>query len=170
MKSLDIFNTALEYEIKIRDLYKEAEKIIDDPRGKSVFSALAEDEQAHVEFLEYSIDKLKNKGKIDPNKLKTSIPEAQTIIEKIDELRRVIPTRMLGDIKRALNAALKLENETTEFYLAAVEESEGEIREILLKFAEIELRHTKVVRFELDYVSNDGFWLDFPEKDMEVGW
>jgi len=35
---------------KIRDLYVSAQEIIDDERGKKIFSALADDEQSHVDF------------------------------------------------------------------------------------------------------------------------
>ena len=52
MNSEEIFISALAYEKKIRDLYVSADKIVDDERGKKIFKALADDEQAHVDFLE----------------------------------------------------------------------------------------------------------------------
>ena len=76
---------------------------------------------------------------------------------------------MLGDVKRVLNSALKLEIETTDYYQEAFEQTEGDIKEIMAKFVTIEQRHTEVVRFELDHASHNGFWLGFPEISMEVG-
>lgn len=44
---------------KIRDLYRSAVETIDDPRGKDLFQALADDEQNHVAFLEHGLTLLK---------------------------------------------------------------------------------------------------------------
>ncbi len=169
MESTTIFITALEYEKKIRDLYVTAVSIIDDERGKAIFKTLADEEQAHVDFLEHSIETLKSNGKLTHEQLKTSVPDTDTIQKNIEAMKIKIPEQMLGDIKRVLSSALKLEIETTEHYQKAFESAEGDIKAVLGKFVEIEKRHTDVVRFELDYASHNGFWLGFPEISMEVG-
>ena len=169
MDSLTIFKTALEFEKKIRDLYLSAVDIVDDERGKRIFKTLADDEQSHVEFLEHSIDTLQKKGSISIQGFRTSIPDTAAILKNVESMKIAIPDRMLGDVKRVLSSALKLEIETTEFYQQAFNSAEGDIREVLSKFVEIEKRHTDVVRFELDYASQNGFWLGFPEISMEAG-
>jgi len=170
MDSISIFTTALEFEKKIRDLYTKATSIIDDDRGKAIFITLAKEEQSHIDFLEHSIEVLKAHGQISYEQLKTSIPDIDSIQKNIELMKIKIPEHMLGDIKQVLSSALKLEIETTEYYQQAFADAEGDIKKILHKFVEIEQRHTDVVRFELDYASNNGFWLDFPEKNMEEGW
>ena len=170
MDSVTIFTTALEYEKKIRDLYISAVSIIDDKRGKTIFKTLADEEQSHIDFLEYSLKALRKSEEIDVERLKTAVPDTETISKNIESMKMQIPERMLGDIKQVLGSALKLEEETTAYYRKALTESEGDIRKILGKFVDIEQRHTDVVRFELDHASRNGFWLDFPEKSMEVGW
>ncbi len=170
MDSVTIFTTALEYEKKIRDLYLSAVSIIDDNRGKAIFKTLADEEQSHIDFLEYSIETLKKSDNIDVDRLKTTIPDTETILNNIESMKVQIPEHMLGDIKQVLSSALKLEEETTEYYRKACDATDGDIRKIMGKFVDIEQRHTDVVRFELDFASQNGFWLDFPEKDMEVGW
>lgn len=168
MDSVDIFTTALLYETKIRDLYQSADSIVDDARGKAIFHALAEDEQSHIDFLNYSLAQLKAKGKIDLSRLETSIPAKDTIEKKIEALKAKIPERMLGDIKTVLNSALQLEKETSQFYRDACSKSEGEIRNILEKFVEIEDRHVDVVQIELDHASHNGIWFNFMEVDLEA--
>ncbi len=168
MDSLMIFKTALEYEKKIRDLYSSAITIIDDERGKRIFKTLADEEQSHVDFLEQSIEKLENEGSISLTGFKTLIPDTEDILKNIESMKIAIPEHMLGDVKRVLDSALKLENETTEYYQKAFDSAEGEIKEILGKFVIIEQRHTDVVRFELDHALNNGFWLGFPEVSMEI--
>ena len=169
MDSIATFKTALEYEKKIRDLYTTAISIIDDERGKAIFKTLAEEEQSHIDFLEYSIETLKSDGNINHEQLKTSIPDTDNILKNIESMKIKIPERMLGDVKRVLSSALKLEIETTEYYQKAFDSTEGDIKAVMGKFVEIEQRHTDVVRFELDYASHNGFWLGFPEISMEVG-
>ncbi len=170
MDSVTIFTTALAYEKKIRDLYISAVSIIDDKRGKAIFNTLANEEQSHIDFLEYSLEALRKSENIDVDRLKTSIPDTETISKNIESMKIQIPKHMLGDIKQVLSSALKLEEETTEYYRKACDAAEGDIRQIMGKFVDIEQRHSDVVRFELDHASHNGFWLDFPEKDMEVGW
>jgi len=169
MNSEEVFVSALDYEKKVRDLYLSADKIIDDERGSNIFKALAEDEQSHVDFLEYSLDVLKQQGQIDIEKLNSSIPPKELFESKIEEMKKEIPTQLLGNVKRILNSALKLEIETSEFYESACEKTEGPIRKIFEKFLTIERRHEDIVQIELDHASNSGYWFNFMEIDMEHG-
>jgi rubrerythrin len=75
---------------------------------------------------------------------------------------------MLGDIKTVLNRALKLEKETSAFYLDAIQKTEGPIKAIFTKFYDIEQRHVDVVQIELDHAMNNGVWFDFMEANLEV--
>ncbi len=168
MDSISIFTTALEYEKKIRDLYVEAAVKIDDERGKGIFNGLAEDEQSHVDFLNYSLEQLRANKDIDVNRLQTAIPERKLIDKNIEKMKAKIPKRMLGDIKTVLNSALKLEKETSAFYKDSRDKSEGAIREVLNKFFEIEERHVDVVQIEIDHAMQNGMWFNFMEMDLEA--
>lgn len=168
MDSLQIFTTALQHEEKIRDLYRTAEKTIDDDRGKAIFRALANDEQSHVDFLRYSMDRLRGQLSIDLDRLVTAIPARPEIEEKLAKMRAKIPERMLGDIKTVLGSALKLEKETSAFYRNARDQSEGEIRMVFDKFVTIEDRHVDVVQIELDHALHNGMWFNFMEVDLEA--
>jgi rubrerythrin len=167
MNSEELFATALKYEENIRDLYVSAQNIIDDKRGKAIFRALAQDEQSHVTFLKYSLANLKTNTEIDISKLESSIPSQEKIKSRIEDMKKKIPGKMLGDVKRVLATALQLEVETSDFYKDAYEKSDGAIKAIFEKFLVIENRHIDVVQIELDYASNSGAWFDFMEIDME---
>jgi rubrerythrin len=167
MNSQEIFTTALQYEEKIRDLYRSATTIVDDERGKAIFLALADDEQSHVDFLQYGLDQLRKNGTIEIARLETNIPALEQIESGIEKLKAKIPERMLGDIKTVLNSALILEKETSAFYRDACGKTEGEIKMILEKFLEIEERHVDVVQIELDHASHNGIWFNFMEIDLE---
>ncbi|MEE4239904.1 MAG: ferritin family protein [Desulfopila sp.] len=169
MDSIAIFTTALQFEKKIRDLYRSAESIVDDERGKKIFSSLADEEQSHIDFLEESLKTLEKNGTINPELLSTAVPDVTTLGDKIESMKSSIPERMLGDVKSVLNSALKMERETTEYYKDAFNRTEGEIQKVLGRFVEIEQRHTDVVRIELDHAARNGFWFDFMEISMEEG-
>ncbi|MCF8076498.1 MAG: ferritin family protein [Desulfotignum sp.] len=166
--SQDIFTTALVYEKKIRDLYRSAVETIDDPRGKELFQALADDEQSHVAFLEHGLTLLRDDKDQELEKPGTLIPFADRDFEKIKQMADQIPKHILGDLKRVLNAALSLEVETSRFYRDAIQKvDQGPVRDILEKFYDIEQRHVEVVQIELDFASNNGYWFNFMETDME---
>lgn len=167
MSSEQIFSDALEYENRIRDMYFEAVDKVDDQRGKELFKALGEDEQSHVDFLEYSLQTLKAGGTIDIGRLQTAIPAKDRIAAHVSSLTDRIPAQMLGNIKRLLNSALSIELETSAFYRQAIEQTSGEIQTVFKKFLEIEERHVEAVQVELDHASKSGFWFNFMEVDLE---
>lgn len=168
MDSTAIFLEALKVEEKIRDLYRSADAIVDDDRGKAIFRALADDEQSHIDFLNYSLQQLEKDSTIDAARLTSPIPVRAQIEAKIETMKTKIPERMLGDIKTVLNSALQLEKETSAFYEDACKKTTGEIKAIFELFLEIEHRHEDVVQIELDHASGSGMWFDFMEISMEV--
>lgn len=168
MDSIEIFTTALKYEEKIRDLYLSAATAIDDERGKSIFKALADDEQSHVDFLHYSLEQLRADETIDTSRLSTMIPAQNLIDAQLEKLRVEIPEKMLGDVKTVLSSALKMEKQTSAFYRDARDKTEGAVRDILNKFFEIEERHVDVVQIEVDHAMHNGMWFDFMEANLEV--
>jgi bacterioferritin (cytochrome b1) len=167
MNSEKIFIDALEYEKRVRDMYFEAMENVDDSRGKELFRALGDDEQSHVDFLEYSLETLKSGGAIDIDRLETAIPSKEMIAKHVAAMTDRIPGEMLGNVKRLLNSALSIEVETSTYYRGAIEKTEGEIQAIFKKFLGIEERHVEVVQIELDCASNNGFWFNFMEIDLE---
>ena len=60
--------TAIEYETKIRDVYREAEAAVNDEAGKRIFEALGNDEQHHIDYLQHTLEQYKQTGQIDSEK------------------------------------------------------------------------------------------------------
>lgn len=168
MDSTELFQSALDYEEKIRDLYRNAERVVDDERGKAIFRSLGNDEQSHIDFLRYSLEQLKKQGAIDLAKLQSPIPDPKAIKDSVAKLTAKIPERMLGDVKKVLNSALQMEKETSAFYRKAMGESQGPVRKVFERFLEIEDRHVDVVQFELDHAASSGLWFNFLEVDLEA--
>ncbi|MGD8257058.1 MAG: ferritin family protein [Desulfobacterales bacterium] len=159
--------TAIEYEIKIRDIYREAEASVDDEVGKGIFKTLGDDEQRHIDYLRHKLEQLEINGKIIPERLESAVPSRETVEKEAAKVKSLVEKDFLGIRQQMLSKALKMEIETSAFYQKMVTELPTEGRELFARFLEIENNHIKAVQFEIDYISNTGYWFDFKEFDME---
>ena len=163
----EAIKTAIEYEIRIRDVYREASEAVDDDAGKRIFDTLGDDEQRHIDYLEYKLDQFQKTGAIDTDRLESAIPDSKSIAMEAEKIKSLAAKDFLGIKQQMLSKALKVEIETSEFYKKMVNELPTEARPLFERFLEIENNHIKAVEFELDYMSKTGYWFDFKEFDME---
>jgi len=163
----EAIKTAIEYEIKIRDVYREAETAVEDAAGKRIFAALGNDEQHHIDYLHHTLEQLRNTGRIDSEKLKSAIPSRETLDQEAAKVESLVVKDFHGIRKQMLSKALKAEIATSDFYRKMVDDLAGEGRALFARFLEIENNHIDAVQFELDYMSKTGYWFDFKEFDME---
>jgi rubrerythrin len=165
--------TAIEFEMRVKEVYKEAESKATNPTGKKVLSALVDEEQGHLDYLKKRLDEWQKTGKISPETLETTIPPANVIKREVKNLKN---KSKLHDKEhhhsnelRMLRNALELENETSDFYKRMVSELPEEGQKMFARFVEIEEGHRMIVQAEIDYVSGPGYWFDFKEFDLAGG-
>lgn len=163
----EAIKTAIEYETRIRDIYREAVAAVDDKAGKRIFETLSQDEQHHIDHLEHKLAQFHKTGAIKPGTLKSAIPDQKTINQEADKIKSLATKDFLGIKQQMLSKALKAEVETSAFYQKMVNELPADARPLFERFLEIENNHIKAVQFELDYLSKTGYWFDFKEFDME---
>jgi rubrerythrin len=163
----EAIKTAIEYEIRIRDLYLEAVAAVEDDAGKRIFETLGKDEQRHIDYLEYKLDQFQKTGAIETERLESAIPDGESIAQEADKIKTLVAKEFLGIKQQMLSKALKVEIETSEFYQKMVNELPTEAQPLFARFLEIENNHIQAVQFELDYMSKTGYWFDFKEFDME---
>lgn len=159
--------TAIEYEIRIRDIYLEAVAAVGDEVGKRIFETLGQDEQHHIEYLEHKLAQFQKTGAIAPEKLESAIPDQASIQQEADKVKTLAAKDFLGVKQQMLSKALEVEIETSAFYQKLVNELPADARPLFERFLEIENNHIKAVQFELDYMGKTGYWFDFKEFDME---
>ena len=159
--------SALEFENRIRDLYLEAVDSTDDAAGKKIFQALADDEQRHVDYLENRLDEWQRQGEITVATLESTIPDKAVIQKEAAALQAAINQDDRGLKQQMLSRALEMEIETSRFYRELIDKVSGAHRDMFARFLEIEDNHVEAVQFELDHMSNTGFWYGFEEFDME---
>ena len=163
----EAIKTALDYETRIRDIYREAAEKISDPRGKKILQLLGDDEQIHIEYLLDRLELWGKTGKLSDKKLESSIPSIETIQNEVEKIKsHVSQENRRGEIE-ILSRALKAEVETSNFYERMVNELSDEGQRMFARFLEIEKNHIDAVQFELDYITKTGYWFDFKEFDME---
>ncbi|MBU0987913.1 MAG: hypothetical protein KKH68_11750 [Proteobacteria bacterium] len=163
----EAIKTAIEYEIRVRDLYYEAAAKVSDAVGKRIFQALGDDEQHHVDYLMSRLDIWQKTGKLKLEKLESTIPSRETIARSVGKLQERLAKDDRKDEKQMLSKALRTEVETSDFYQKMVDEMSGEGRQMFARFLEIEEGHITAVQIELDYLTKTGYWFDFKEFDME---
>lgn len=159
-------NTAITYETKIRDLYRQLADQTDNPVAERLFSTLGDDEQNHLAYLEDRLRQWRETGKITAEKLETGVPSAALITREIGKIKPRLAQNDLKDEKQMLSQALHLEIETSRFYKQMVSELTDEGREMFARFVALEDDHIGIVQAQLDYLSGTGYWFDVKEFDM----
>jgi len=163
----EAIKTAIEFEIRIRDIYREATAAVDDEVGKRIFETLCKDEQHHIDYLQYKLKQLQDTGTIVPERLDSVVPSQEVVNREAEKIKSLVAKDFLGIRRQMLSRALKMEIETSAFYQEMVNELPAEGRALFERFLEIENNHIKAVQFELDYLSKTGYWFDIKEFDME---
>ena len=163
----EAIKTAIDYEIRIRDIYLEAVAAVDDAVGKRIFDTLGKDEQRHIDYLEHELDQFQKTGAIETERLESAIPDGDSIAREADKIKGLVDREFLGVRQQMLSKALKVEVETSAFYQKMVDELPAEAQPLFARFLEIENNHIQAVQFELDYMGKTGYWFDFKEFDME---
>lgn len=163
----EAIRTAIEYEIRIRDIYLEGAAVIDEEAGQRFLQALGNDEQCHIDYLEQLLVQLEQTGMITAEKLESSIPSREAIDRKAGKVQSQMAEDDHGLKQQMLSKALKMEVETSAFYNQLISDMAPAEKQIFSRFLEIENNHIDAVQFELDYISKTGYWFDIKEFDME---
>lgn len=159
--------TALDYEKKIRDIYREAAGEVEDPAGRRILQSLGDDEHSHVEYLESRLAAWRQTGRLSVEHMASIVISRDRLDAEGEKIEKDMAGQDRGDEKRILSRALKAEIDTSDFYRRMTAEMSGSARDMFARFLEIEDGHIDVVQAELDYLSGSGYWLGIKEFDLE---
>ncbi|MBN2494682.1 MAG: ferritin family protein [Deltaproteobacteria bacterium] len=160
---------AIEYELRIRDVYRKAADRCGDPRGRRVLDVLADEEQQHLDYLRARLDELARSGRITVEPLSTRFPAVAEIQRGLGSIRERLQDTPSCDESELLAEAIQVETETGEFYRRMASELAAEDRPLFQRFVEIEQGHLAIVQAEYDTLRGLGFWFDLKEFDLEAG-
>jgi rubrerythrin len=168
--SLDeAIRTAITYEVKVRNLYKEAEEKATEEVGRRIFAKLAEEEQGHIDFLRARLDEWKADGRVQKMELATVLPSRERMEEGVAKLTKSMEPRDWSVELELLQNALEVESETGQFYKRMVNELPAEGASLFRPFLDIEDLHYDLVQSQLDALQSSGFWFDSMEFRLEAG-
>ncbi len=157
----EALKTALEFEEKVRDAYREMAEAEGSEIGKDLFGLLAHEEQHHVEYLESRLSEWRRAGLITAEGLETAIPRRAAVEAGVKKLAKEATGPIRGGEVEMLRRALHMETEASDFYKRMVDELPEVARPLFARFVEIEDGHTAIVQAELDYATGSGFMFDF---------
>jgi rubrerythrin len=160
--------TAIEYEQKIRDVYREAAKASSDETGRRIFAALAADEANHVSFLLQQLETWVAEKKITWEDLKIVLPKAAEMSVNLNSVKEAMEPSKKREELALLEQARDAERETCEFYEKMVKELPPDGGALFKQFLKVEEEHFNVVQFQIDSLTGSGFWMGWPEFDMEM--
>lgn len=159
--------TAITFEAKVRDVYREARDVAKSEAGVRIFKALAEEEELHLDYLNSRLIEWRKDGKITPDVLRTAIPSKQAIQQGVARLKRRMDRQDFGTELEMLRKAYDVETETSEYYRTVVNQVGDPGKAMFQRFLEIEEGHLAIVKAEMDCVAGLGYWFDFQEFNME---
>jgi rubrerythrin len=149
--------------------YLRLAKVTQDGKARSVLISIATDEVGHMEKLEGHLTALlQGKAWILPKSdLASAVSAALTpsmTLEKVnfDALGQ-------ADELKVLELALDAEHMANRAYLEMAEKAQGpDVKEMFLALAKEETVHAKILRAEIDAITENGFWLDMQEFTVEM--
>lgn len=166
MDSQSILMLASVGERKSLEKYLEFARDTRDPKGKDMFIRLALDEYHHWETIEKQIQLLTETRSISQS---VAIPPSliEPLIPKLSKKNLLIKGQEKQDDLTALQTALELEHSARNFYQEQATNASGNVKQLLLRLAEIEQIHLELIQAELDSIQQTGFWFGFPEFTLE---
>jgi rubrerythrin len=163
----EAIKTSIEYETRVRDVYRDAVERAESEAGKKLFQVMAAEEQHHLDYLKAKLKQWGKTGKVTPDGLETALPPAETIEAGIAVLEDKVGDGA-GKIEiEFLDKALAVERETGDFYRRMVDELPDEAKELFRRFLEIEDGHLTLVQAQIDQVNGTGYWFDTQEFSLE---
>lgn len=161
--------TAIQYETRIRDLYRKVSLSCKDQTGTKVLRILADEEQQHLDYLNARLEEWTRTGKVTPQRLDSAVPDRRTLEDARARTEGQVSCADPAGEEALLRQALEVEKETSGFYRGLLHELDAEGQALFDPFVEIEEGHVAIVQAEIDNLRGLGYWFDFQEFDLESG-
>ncbi|MCG8336957.1 MAG: ferritin family protein [Proteobacteria bacterium] len=167
MKAIEI---ALQNELRERDFYlKQADKT-QNPVGKKMFAAIAEDENEHYEQLKAIHQKLEANGTW-PEEVSAVIQDTD-VREVLQDLPKLADknTETSSDDREAIKIAIDFEKNAYKFYIELQEKAvDAQEKSFFEHLAKIEWDHVKSLEDTLLFFEDPATWYEQKEKSQLDG-
>ena len=115
----EAIKTAITYESRVYNTYKDAMERAESDAGRRVFETLCKEEKEHVEYLRDRLTEWQENGTVEVAALGTAIPSKEAIDQGVARLRAKVggrPGEKRPGEMALLKRALEVEVETSNFY------------------------------------------------------
>ena len=163
----EAIRTAIEYETKVRDCYRDAVAATGGSAGESFFRLMADEEQEHVDFLVARLKEWKETGAVCGAAIRSAVPDRDAIAGGIATMKDGLTSHASGAELDSLRKAGEVEEATSAFYEKVVSELPDEYRPMFARFLEIERGHLALVMAQIDELTGTGYWFDVQEFNLE---
>lgn len=144
--------TAIEYEVRMRDLYLDAAKRAKEETRRSIFQKLASDEAYHLEHLKKRLGEWIERGSITAEKLRAATPAREMLHLTLNRVRDNLTPDEFENELSILQKAHAAETDALVFFTKLVDEVRSEDQKRLFEnILSAEEAHVAIVKSELDY-------------------
>ncbi len=155
-----VLRTALENEIKGRNLYLQYAKTVNSELARRVFAHLANEELVHIEDIRKFIKSMSLGPAVDADKMVSpgSLEDAKSLFGRlISELKQQV--KISDDDNRSREIAMGLEKAGYGFYKKGADSTDDPgLKKFLLWLVEQEQSHYMLIRNAFEYINNPDSW------------
>jgi rubrerythrin len=157
-KALEILKTAILLEKRGKAFYEKMAEQTNSPEAKKIFTTMAEEEKAHVEFLSIQFAHYIKEGKF--TKPENTYTETEDISHEIMNPQLVKEISAASFEAAAISAAMDFETRAIELYSKRSEEADDVNEKAMYKWlAEWESGHHKIL-YDLNEALKESIWFD----------
>ncbi len=157
-KALEILKTAILLEKRGKAFYEKMAEQTESPEARKIFTTMAEEEKAHVEFLSLQFAHYVKEGKFA--KPDTSNGDTEDIIDEVLNAKLVKEISAASFEAAAISAAMDFETRAVELYSRRAEEAEDINEKEMYKWlADWESGHHKILH-NLNEALKESIWYD----------
>ena len=168
-----VLETALQNELKAREILQQSRENVDNPLAKATFDFLADEELKHIVIIKQFASGLTGEEDLDTDEMTTlTTPEAKQRIASIFERFRVaFEAVSTSDQPRqeVYEVAMDMERHGHDFYTRAAQQTSDEKSKRLYEFlAGEEIKHFELIQDTHDFLQQPDAMLAIEERWMQI--
>ncbi len=154
----DILKTAVLLELRGKAFYTKAAREAESEAVRKIFTMMAEEEDAHIEFLSRQFGEYKKTGKFAKNIIENPVDDTEAIMILSERVKKEISAASFE--AAAISAAIDFENRAVEVYQGRADEaSDPNEKETYQMLADWERTHHRLL-YKLDEDLREQVWYD----------
>jgi rubrerythrin len=154
----DILKTAILLELRGKAFYTTSARESKSEAVRKIFTMMAEEEDAHIEFLKSQFGEYKKTGKFAKNLIKNPVDETEAVMILSEQVKKEISAASFESA--AISAAIDFENRAVEVYQGRADEAaDPNEKEMYQVLADWERTHHRLL-YKLDEDLREQIWYD----------